>query len=311
MKTLIKISVALVISFGSLTLSAQQNPMFTHYMYNTSVINPAYAGSREALTVTALHRSQWVDFDGAPSTQTLNIHTPLGNEHIGVGLSMMNDRIGPTNNTSINAQFAYRMKLNQKSKLAFGLSGGIDLYQADLNSLNIDQQGDPAFENNLSNRTQPNFGFGAYYSRERFYAGISVPNLIQNNYSESTPNGNVYIGEQQRHYYFIAGALFNLTHSIDFKPTTLVKVTAAAPVQADLTGTFVFMKKLHIGGMYRLGDAYGALVGLSLNQLYVGYSYDKSYGLNTFRYNQGSHEIVLRYDFIFASKKQIRTPRHF
>lgn len=311
MKTLIKITAALVISFGSATLTAQQNPMFTHYMYNTLLVNPAYAGSREALTVTGLHRSQWIDFKGAPRTQTLTMHTPIGNEHIGVGLSMMNDRLGPTNNTSVNAQFAYRMKLNQKSKLSLGLSGGVDLYQADLNSLNTDQTGDPLFENNISNRAAPNFGFGAYYSRERFYAGVSVPNLIQNNYSETTPSGNLYVGKQQRHYYFITGALFNLTQGLALKPTALIKATAAAPIQADFTGTFIFFKKLHIGGMYRIGDAYGAIVGLSLDQLYLGYSFDKSYGLNTFRYNQGSHEIVLRYDFIFANKQQIRTPRHF
>lgn len=311
MKTLINITAALVISFGSFTLTAQQNPMFTHYMYNTLIVNPAYAGSREALTVTGLHRSQWTAFKGAPRTQTLTMHTPLGNEHIGVGLSLMNDRLGPTNNTSVNAQFAYRMKLNQKSKLSLGLSGGVDIYQADLNSLNTDQTGDPVFENNLSNRTAPNFGFGAYYSRERFYAGVSVPNLIENNYAETSPSGNLFVGEQQRHYYFIAGALFDLTHGLALKPTALIKATAAAPMQADFTGTFIFHERFHVGGMYRVGDAYGALVGVTFNQVYLGYSFDKSYGLNTFRYNQGSHEIILRYDFIFANKKQIRTPRHF
>jgi type IX secretion system PorP/SprF family membrane protein len=312
MKTLIKITTVLVIGLGSLTAEAQQNPMFTHYMYNTLVVNPGYAGSREALTVTALNRAQWVDFDGAPRTQTLTMHTPLRNEHIGVGLSLMNDKIGPSNNTAVNAHFAYRMKLTSKAKLALGLTGGADINQAKINNLNTDQQGDPVFQNNLRNHATPNVGFGAYYSRERFYTGLSVPNLLQNSYSETNTNGNTLVSKQQRHYFFIAGAVFNLSHDVAFKPTTLVKVTAAAPAQADFTATFVLMRKLHVGAMIRTGDAYGALVGLNLtDQFYLGYSFDKSYGLNTFRYNQGSHEIVLRYDFIFASKKQIHSPRHF
>lgn len=312
MKTLIKITAALVISLGSLTTHAQQTPMYTHYMYNTLVVNPAYAGSREALTVTALHRSQWVDFKGAPKTQTLTIHTPLQNEHIGVGLSLLNDKIGPSNNTSINAQFAYRMQLNLKSRLALGLTGGADINQARLSTLNTDQQADPVFQSNLENHVTPNFGVGAYYSRERFYTGISVPNLLQNSYSEVSQDGNVLVAQQQRHYFLIAGAVFNLSQDLVFKPTTLIKLTAAAPAQADLTATFILMKKLHLGAMYRTGDAVGALVGLALtDQLYLGYSYDKSHGLNTFRYNQGSHEIMLRYDFMFASKKQIHSPRHF
>jgi type IX secretion system PorP/SprF family membrane protein len=164
----------------------------------------------------------------------------------------------------------------------------------------------------MENRITPNFGFGAYYSRDRFYAGMSVPNVIQNRYSESNQEGTTLIGHQQRHYFFIAGAVFNLGRDLAFKPTTLVKLTAAAPAQADITATFILMKKLHLGAIYRTGDAFGALVGLSLtDQFYLGYSFDKSHGLNTFRYNNGSHEIVLRYDFIFSGKKQIHSPRHF
>ena len=312
MKTLIKITAILAISLGSLASFAQQSPMFTHYMYNTLLVNPAYAGSRDALTVTALGRSQWVGFDGAPKTQTLTMHAPVKNEHIGVGLSLMNDKIGPSNNTSINAHFAYIMNLTKKSKLSLGLSGGADIRQARLSTLNVDQQGDPSFQNNIESRALPNFGFGAYYSRERFYAGVSVPSLLQNNYSEFSLNDNTLISHQRRHYFFIAGAIFDLTPNLAFKPTTLLKVSAAVPAQADFTASFIIMQKLLLGAMFRSGDAFGALVGFNLtDQFYVGYSYDKSYGLNTYRYNQGSHEIVLRYDFIFASKKQINSPRHF
>ena len=140
MKTLNKIIAVLVLTLGSFTIHAQQAPMYTHYMYNTLMVNPAYAGSRDALSVTALYRSQWVDFKGAPVTQTLSMHTPLNNEHIGLGLSVLNDKIGPTNNTSVFADFAFIMKLNEKSKLALGLSAGADIFRANLNTLLLDEQ---------------------------------------------------------------------------------------------------------------------------------------------------------------------------
>lgn len=313
MKAYKKIISAIVIASGSITLYAQQAPMYTHYMYNTLVINPGYAGSRDALTITALHRSQWVDFKGAPTTQTLTIHTPLRNEHLGVGLSVANDKIGPTNKTAVFADFAYRMKLNKKSKLSLGLSAGANIFKADLAALQLDEQTDPVFQNSISNHVTPNFGFGAYYSRERFYAGISAPDLLQNNYSVVTsPDGTTLEGKEQRHYYVIAGGVINLTDNLALKPTTFVKITVAAPVQADVTASFIIMKKLLVGAMFRSGDAFGGLIGYDVNeQFHIGYSYDWSYGLKTSKYNKGSHEIALRYDFIYSSKKQIHSPRYF
>jgi type IX secretion system PorP/SprF family membrane protein len=313
MKTYKNKIATVVFSLGCLTAFGQQAPMFTHYMYNTLSVNPAYAGSRDALTVTGLHRSQWVDFKGAPTTQTFTMHSPVAGESVGLGLTVSNDKIGPTNNTAIFANFAYRMKLNEKSKLAFGLSAGANIFQANLSALALDNQNDPSFQTDISNRTTPNFGFGLYYSRERFYAGVSAPNLLENKYSASNlPNGNTLAGNEQRHYFFIAGAVFKLSNNLEFKPTTLVKVTTAAPVQADLTASFIIMKKLLLGATFRTGDSFGALVGVDVfDQLHVGYSYDFSYGLKTPRYNQGSHEIIMRYDFIYASKKQIHSPRYF
>jgi len=313
MKTLKRIIVILVLSIGSTGIYAQQDPMYTHYMYNTLMVNPAYAGSRDALTITALHRSQWTGFKGAPLTQTLTLHAPLSNEHIGLGLSVSNDKIGPTNNTSAVFDFAYIMQLSKRSKLSLGLSAGANMFQADLNTLQLDQQNDPMFQNNINNHITPNFGFGAYYSRERFYAGISVPYLLENNYAEiNQNNGNTLVANEQRHYFFIMGTLINLTDNFAFKPTTLIKVTSAAPAQIDFTASFIIMKKLMIGAMIRSGDAVGGLVGLDItDQLHLGYSYDWSYGLETSKYNGGSHEIVLRYDFVFPSKKQIHSPRNF
>lgn len=312
MKT-IKIILSALCIGGSFMAQAQQNPMYTHYMYNTLSINPAYAGSREALSITALHRSQWVGFKGAPMTQTLTLHTPIANKHIGVGLTAMNDKIGPINNTGISGSFAYIMQVSKRSKLALGLSGGVNILQADLNSLALENQNDASFLNNTKNRVTPNFGVGAYYSRERFYAGVSVPDLVESSYSSmSNVNGVALVGKSQRHYFFIAGAVFNLTENLALKPTTLVKATAGAPLQVDVTASFIIHKRFFLGAMYRTGDAFGALVGFDLSeQFHIGYSYDWSYGLRTAKYNSGSHEIMLRYDFIFSGKKQIHSPRYF
>ncbi len=312
MNTLYKISIGFVLTIGSLNIQAQQAPMYTHYMNNTLVVNPAYAGSRDALTVTALHRMQWVDFEGAPVTQSLTMHTPLSNEHMGIGLSILNDKIGPTNMTSLVFDYAYRFNLTENSKMSFGLSVGANLFQADLSALQLDVQNDPVFLNNINNHVTPNIGFGAYYSRERFYAGFSIPNLLETSYSEiDQGNGKSLIGKEQRHYFFIAGALFHVGDNLDFKPTSFVKVTVGAPIEADLTASFIIQKRFLLGAMFRTGDAIGGLIGFDItDQLHLGYSYDWSFGLQTFRYNKGSHELVLRYDFLL-NNKQIHSPRYF
>jgi type IX secretion system PorP/SprF family membrane protein len=313
MTTLYKISIGLVLTLGSLTIHAQQAPMYTHYMNNTLVVNPAYAGSRDALTVTAINRMQWVDFEGAPVTQSITMHSPLENEHLALGFSILNDKIGPTNLTSVVIDYAYRFNLTENSKMSFGLSVGANLFQANLSALQLDVQNDPVFLNDINNQVTPNIGFGAYYSRERFYAGFSIPNLLESNYSQiDQGNGTSLIGKEQRHYFFIAGALFHVGDNLDFKPTSFIKVTAAAPIEADLTASFIIQKRFLLGAMFRTGDAIGGLVGFDItDQFHVGYSYDWSYGLQTARYNKGSHEIVLRYDFIILNKKQIHSPRYF
>jgi type IX secretion system PorP/SprF family membrane protein len=312
MKTSKKIIIVLVFTLGSLTIYAQQDPMYTHYMYNTLMVNPAYAGSRDALTFTVLHRSQWIGFKGAANTQTFTMHTPLRNEHVGLGLSISNDKIGPTNNTSLFVDYSYTVKLNERSKLAFGLSAGMTIFQATLNTLLLDEQNDPAFQNNINNQVSPNFGFGAYYSKERFYAGISAPSLLQNYYSAiRLVDGIPLIGKGQRHYFFITGSLIDISDKLAFKPTVLVKITPTAPIEADLTASFIVMKRLLIGVMYRTGDAVGGLVGFDLSEkLHLGYSYDWSFGVRTGSYNSGSHELVLRYDVLFGNK-QIHSPRNF
>lgn len=296
-------------------MTAQQDAMFTHYAFNTLAVNPGYAGSRDALTITALHRSQWVGFEGAPVTQTLTLHTPAFNERIGLGLSFQNDRIGPINTTSIYGDFAYKIPINKKGKLAFGLKAGVNLMQGGLSTVALDDGlPDTAFEEDIESDFLPNFGFGIYYSTTKWYMGLSVPKLLANDFKANTTTGSVTGGSEQRHFFFVAGTVFNLNESgsVKLKPTTFVKVTEAAPVELDLTGMLIFNDKLEIGAMFRTGDALGLLLGYNISdQMRLGYSFDWSYTNETFKYNNGSHEVMLRYDLIYKDKGRIRSPRYF
>ena len=291
-------------------LSAQQDAMFTHYSFNTLSVNSGYAGSRDALTVTGLHRSQWVSFPGAPTSQTLTLHAPIANEKIGVGFSMLNDRIGPTQQTAIYGDFAYKIKMGD-GKLAFGLKGGVNIVSTGLTDLKTDQTNDPTFDSDVRSRLLPNFGFGVYYSTPKYYVGLSTPRLLENDYQT---NKVTAAGGEKRHYYLIGGTILSLNESgtIKIKPTTFVKVTMGAPIEIDLTALFYFKDKYWAGPMFRTGDALGILGGVSLtDQFSLGYSFDWSYGNKTFTNNAGSHELMLRYDFMYNHTGKILSPRYF
>ncbi len=309
-----KLIAVVIVLLSGLNNYAQQDAMFTHYMFNTLAINPAYAGSREALTVTALHRSQWVGFEGAPTTQTLTLHTPISNDKIGLGLSIFNDKIGPLNTTAFYADFAYKLKVSKKGKLAFGLKGGINLVQQGINTLKLEQVNDASFSNNAENQLLPNFGFGIYYYTSKWYLGLSTPKLLENELKNSTSTTTQQVTNEQRHYFLIAGTVFNLNTdgSLKLKPTTFIKATNGAHSEVDITGLFIINDKFELGAMYRTGDALGLLIGYNFsNQLRFGYSFDWSFSNTTFKYNNGSHEIMLRYDFIYKDKEKIRSPRYF
>jgi type IX secretion system PorP/SprF family membrane protein len=246
---------------------------------------------------------------GAPMTQTITAHTPFKRDNIGIGLSVMNDRLGPINNTSLYFDFAYRLKLDEKSTLSMGMKAGLNFLNAKLNQLNLDEQNDQSFQN-AGASVAPNFGFGLYYSRDRLFAGISSPRLLQNNLK---PGAQPTIAlREKRHYFIIAGYQFKINEQLEMKPATLIKLTAGAPVQMDLTASFIWKNFLHLGAMFRTGDAFGVLAGYNItDQLLLSYSFDWSYRFQTVRYNGGSHEIMLRYDFIIVAPQKIRSPRYF
>jgi type IX secretion system PorP/SprF family membrane protein len=291
---------------------AQQDPMFTHYMFNTLAINPGYAGSRDALTVTFLDRMQWTGFDGAPKTQTLTMHSPLWVKNTGIGLSVINDKIGPTNNTSFYADFSYKIKISTRSHLAFGFKAGMNIMKNDLADLKLQDQQDPEFQNNIRSNFLPNFGFGLYYYSDKYYIGASIPKLLENNFKENSVSGSVNLGSEAKHYFLIGGYLYKINEDFKLKPTTFIKITKAAPIEMDFSGQLLYKDRVWAGAMYRTGDAVGILVGAYVTQsLAIGYSYDWSYTNRSFKYNGGSHEILLQYDFVFKEQQKIRSPRYF
>jgi type IX secretion system PorP/SprF family membrane protein len=272
-------------------------------------VNPAYAGSRDALTLTLLHRSQWVGFKGAPQTQTFTMHTPLKRDDMGIGLSVVNDRIGPVSTTSFFGDYAYKIPLS-KGKLSMGIKGGIDLLQASLIDLSAIESEDNALSSNVRNRVLPNVGVGAYYSLDKFYIGVSCPKLIENNlYDNATSSRNAV---QRRHYYAIAGAMIPVMENLEFKPMSLLKMTESSPLEVDFTLIAVIDHRIEVGAMLRTADAIGVLFGINFNNnLRLGYSFDWSTGVKTAKYNAGSHEIMLRYDFISNVRRKITSPRNF
>jgi len=285
----------------------QQDPMFTQYMFNTLGVNPAYAGSYGALNMTGIARSQWLGIEGAPKTQSFIMHTPFVSENVGVGLSFINDKIGPTTQTMIYGDYSYTIRVSEKAKLAFGLKGGVDMISNKLTSVSTTQQNDQSFSTNVNYKPMPNFGFGLYYHSDKWYIGLSTPKIIENKVAAT---GGSSIVTEQRHYFIITGIVFNLTNNIKFKPSTLVKATFGAPVSIDLNANFLFKEKLWLGVGYRYGDSFSAMTQLQLNnQFRVGYSYDYTLSHLT-TYNSGSHEIILSYTFSFK-KDKVLSPRYF
>ena len=295
-----------VIVLSVFTSYAQQMPQFTQYMYNTISVNPGYAGSREALTIVGLHRSQWVGIENGPETQTLSINTPLRNEKIGVGLSFINDKLGYENFSYLYTDLSYTVSLSEQTKLAFGVKVGFSNYSIDERLFNDpDVYNDPYFRDKL-NRWTFNGGVGLYLHQPKWYVGLSSPKLVQNDYNK---NGN-YVALEQRHYYGIAGYVFDLGSSVKMRPTGLVKISKGIPTSYDATLSFFFFDRMWIGGSYRFDDSVGALIDFQITkQFRLGYAYD--YPTSDIRpYTDGTHEIMLMFDFKF-DKSKYKSPRYF
>jgi type IX secretion system PorP/SprF family membrane protein len=293
-----------VLMFTAIVSFAQQDAQFTQYMYNTININPAYAGSRGTLSVFALHRTQWVGLEGAPVTNAVSINTPLKSNNLGLGVSIINDKIGPTHENTISADLSYTVPTSETFKLSFGIKATANLFDLDVTRLNpVDN--DPSLYN--YNKFSPNIGAGVYYHSDKAYIGLSVPNFIETNRYD---DNEVAIFKEQINYYLIAGYVFDLNNYIKFKPAVLTKMVKGAPLQMDVSGNFMINNKFMVGLAYRWSASLSAMVGFQVSDgLYIGYGYDHE-TTNLVNYNSGSHEIFLRYE-LFKNNDKITTPRFF
>jgi type IX secretion system PorP/SprF family membrane protein len=302
MNKLILIFLLSAMAFGS---KAQQDPQFTQYFDNTLFVNPAYAGSKGVLNVMALHREQWTGFAGRPRSSTFSIQSPINYESVGLGLTAVNDIVGPLLQTMAYADFSYSLKFANNRKLAFGLKAGANLINIGTGSLSPAIEGDPAFLESVSNRVNPNFGFGLYYHSPRFFIGASTPKILERSYNPLDKSTL-----ERRHYYGIAGMVFPVSKMWKLRPTTQFKFTEGAPFSLDASLAAIFDDKLYLGGMYRLDAAFGVFVQYPVSQQFKA-GFAAEFGTQEIRqYNSGTFEVMLSYDFVFK-RPGIRSPRYF
>ena len=286
---------------------AQQDPQYTQYMYNMSVINPAYAGSKETVSGGVLYRQQWVGIEDAPTTGTFFMHSPVG-RNVGLGLSIISDKIGPVEENNFYADFSYTLNLGGEHKLAFGLKAGATMHKIDFTGIPATlPQTDPIFESSNPNTTFLNLGTGLFYYTNKYYVAFSVPNMLKSKYLDF--NGRQY-GTDVLHYFLTGGYVFDINPNLKFKPFAMVKTSINAPVSFDLSTNFMLYDKFEMGATYRLEDSFGAMINVAVSPtLRIGYAYDRVVS-DIGVISPSSHEVILLYDLNFP-KKVSRSPSYF
>lgn len=288
--------------------SAQQQAMFTQYMFNQLAINPAYAGIHEGISTSLLAREQWVGLEGAPSTQTFSIHSPIKYRSIALGAVLVRDQIGLTDQFGAYFSYAYRIQVTKTSKLSFGLQASFNQYQVDY-SENI--YNDPNLANQSINDLSPNAGAGIMWHSDRFYLGLSVPQLFSNSLYEGSEDAADPDAKLVRHYFINGGYVFDLNPNLKLKPNILFKWVQGAPFEIDINANFLIKDIVWLGVSYRSLDSFDALFQIQISpQFQLGYSYDFLTTTDLSRVNSGSHEIMINYIFNLKSNK-IVTPRYF
>ncbi|HYQ58104.1 MAG TPA: type IX secretion system membrane protein PorP/SprF [Draconibacterium sp.] len=273
---------------------AQQEPTYTQYMFNTQTVNPAYAGTWDALGFMMLAREQWVGIDGAPSTQTFSFQNIHKNGRTGYGLNIINDKYGKEKRFSVFGDYSHMVQVTPDLKLRMGLKAGFSAYSNNLSNYQVLTEDDPFFQGEVDQKFMPNFGIGLLLYQNNFYAGISIPKIVNNQFDN---NYNNYSSQAElRHYYIMGGYVFDVSEKLKFKPTMLGKVVGGAPAQFDFSANFLIAEKVWLGAMYRTGDAFGFLAQWVINNnLRLGYSVDFAYG-EIGGYQSGTHELMVSYE---------------
>lgn len=300
-----KLHIIILVILVTMQLRAQQDPHYTQYMYNMNVINPAYAGSDKILSFGLLYRTQWAGFEGSPNTGTFFGHAPVS-DNVGLGLSVITDKIGPVKETNVYADFSYTLRLGGVHKLSLGLKAGATFHDIGLARLDLINQNDVFFNENIKSTT-PNIGAGLFYSTENYYFALSIPNILDSVHLDS--NGNK-IGSEVTHYFITSGYVFQLSESTKLKPSFLIKSAFNAPTSFDINLNILFLEKFEIGASYRMEDSFSALVNFEVAPYArIGYAYD-NISSNIKEFAPASHEFMLLFDLNFP-KKVSRSPRYF
>ncbi|MBS7254294.1 PorP/SprF family type IX secretion system membrane protein [Flavobacterium branchiicola] len=300
------LSLLVILFLGVFEVSAQQESQYTQYMYNTMTINPGYTGTRGLPSVFGLYRTQWVGLDGAPKTVNFSIESPISSNGQGIGLSVMNDKIGPSQETNLMLNYSYPIQLSSDVNLSLGLSGGLNFVDVDYSRLNIKDY-DPYLSGTLS-KISPNIGAGAYFHSSKWYAGLSVPMILETKFYDDVKES---VASKKMHFYAMGGYVFDLNSNLKFKPAAMVKMVSGAPLAVDLSANFLFSEKLTLGAAYRWDAAVSGMAGFQVTPgMNIGYAYD--YDTQKIgNYNSGSHEIYLRFDLFAGTKYRLVTPRFF
>jgi len=302
----------LVLVAASFVSKAQQDPMYTQYMFNQQTINPAYAGTWESLSFMVLGRQQWAGFDGAPQTYTFSMQAPLKNERVALGLNLISDKVGQEKRFYMFGDYSYLLPINENLRLRLGLKGGFTNYSNNLNEYDINDPTDPSFQGVIDKKFVPNFGIGGFLYSRRGYIGFSVPKILNHDFENTNETSS--LSSEFRHYFLSAGLVFNLGENLKFKPTMLTKATftseSGAPVEIDLTANFLIKERFWLGAMYRTGDSFGFIAQWIIDKkLRIGYAYD--YSVTPLQdFNNGSHEVMVSYELRFL-KEMFASPRYF
>ncbi len=303
----ISLLIALGLLATSAPLKAQQDALYSQYMFNTFTINPAFAGVKESASGLLLYRTQWVGFKGAPESGTFSFHTPFDNKNFALGLNAARESIGPTTNTSAFLTYAYHLNLGP-GKLSFGLRGGA--YRSSFNANELNYREPDRYSNaGTVSSLIPSFDFGTYYYTDRFYAGLSATHLSQRTLEFKLPEGAGNM-ELQRHYMATAGGALQLSPNLIFRPSTLVKFIPSAPLNVDLNASFLIHDFLWLGASYRSDRSLVFISEFNITDyLRAGYSFD--YGLNQLQnHHNGSHEVFVGFDIDLSTGKESVSPRY-
>ncbi|NLP58380.1 type IX secretion system membrane protein PorP/SprF [Lutibacter sp. B1] len=273
------------------SMHSQQDPQYTQYMYNMHIINPAYAGSHGTLNIGLLHRTQWVGLDGAPKTTVATINAPI-KKNVGLGFSVFADEIGPVKEQNAFVDFSYTIQTSDFGNLAFGVKGGFSFLDALISKLDLgDNEEDDVFKEDIK-ETYANFGAGAFYYTDKFYVGLSMPNML-NQYHLKKKNGVISSAAEKMHYFLTSGYVFDLNDNLKLKPSVMLKGVTGSPLSIDVSGNVLINEKLEFGLAWRVDDSVSALVNMEVAPLVrVGYAYDYT-TTNLGDYNSGSHEVIL------------------